>query len=319
LPDTYSTNRESLLEWLKKIVDEGYEVWAPSGERFEIVQDVEKVSLDYENTVVPPKEIGFPQTEKLLEFDFTGKLNAKLPDTKKRVIFGIRPCDARAMKILDIVFLKDFFDPYYYARKSESVLVVLACDEYCKDGFCNAVGSSPRDPEGADILITKINEDRYQIEVFTERGRAILDNEFEKSDRVEIKMPEPVYNKDLSKADEWLSKKFESQEWEKFARKCISCGICTFLCPTCHCFDITDTKNCRIRTWDSCQFPEYTVHTSGHNPRPERTHRMRNRVLHKFLYFKERNNEIMCVGCGRCVRHCPEGIDIREIVESMED
>ena len=317
--EVYSANTESLIEWLKKINKMGYKIYAPSGERFELLEDVEKINMECENTVVPPKEIFFPQTEKLLEFDLkSNELSASIPDTEKRVIFGIRPCDARAMRILDKVFLKDYLDPYYSARKKDSILVVLACREYCRDGFCNAVGSSPADSEGADILITKI-DDRYQIEVITDEGGKIIQNDFEKSAKIEIEMPKAVYTKDLSKADEWLSEKFESKEWERFARMCIGCGICTFLCPTCHCFDITDTKSCRIRTWDSCQFPEYTVHTSGHNPRPERVHRMRNRVLHKFLYFKERNDEIMCVGCGRCIRHCPEGIDIRKIVESMED
>lgn len=318
--EVYAAKTESIFEWLNSIIERGYKVYAPFKERFELVEDVEKISLEYENTIIPPKEIVFPQTEKLLEFDISSnKLDAQIPDKENKVIFGIRPCDARAMRILDMVFLKDYLDPYYFVRKSGTILVVLACKEYCRDGFCNAVGSSPADSEGADIMITEIDDNRYLIEVITDAGRELVENKFEKSDEIEKELPEPVYSKDLSKADEWLSEKFESEEWEKFARKCIGCGICTFLCPTCHCFDITDTKDCRIRTWDSCQFPEYTVHTSGHNPRPERVHRMRNRVLHKFLYFKERNNVIMCVGCGRCIRHCPESIDIRRIVESMED
>lgn len=317
--NVFRANRDSIIKWLKNLTED-YEIWAPARERFEILEEPEKISLEYENTIIPPKEIVFPQTEKLMEFNISNnEVRATLPESRKKVIFGIRPCDARAIRILDIVFRGDYEDPYYTTRKNGTVLVVLTCNEYCEEGFCSATGGSPGDSDSADILMTKLDDESFQIEFLTEKGRELGFDDFEAAEKVEPELPEPEYTKNLENADGWLSYKFVSPEWDKFARKCISCGICTFLCPTCHCFDITDTKNRRIRTWDSCQFSEYTVHTSSHNPRPEKVHRVRNRVLHKFLYFKERNNELMCVGCGRCVRLCPEGIDIREIVESMED
>ncbi|MFO7966909.1 MAG: 4Fe-4S dicluster domain-containing protein [Archaeoglobaceae archaeon] len=314
----YSADKEELLKWLKDCVGKGYELYAPKEGKFERV-DPEEVSLDpdNQNTIIPPKEIVFPQWEKLLEFD-EQQVEPTVPEKKKKLVFGIRPCDARAINMLDKVFEEGYNDPYYSSRKSGTVLVVLACNEYCEEGFCNAVGSGPQDPSGADIMIIQVDEDKFLVDFVSEKGKELTSDDLSAEEQ-QPEEPEPSYDKDLKDADKWLSGKFDSEKWEEFARTCISCGICTFLCPTCHCFDIADTNQCRIRTWDSCQFPEFTEHTSSHNPRSEKKQRLRNRVLHKFLYFKQKNDEIACVGCGRCVRLCPEGIDIREIVESMEE
>lgn len=317
----YSTDKEKLLKWLSECVGEGYELWAikDNKNKFERA-DPQEVSFnaDYENTIVPLKEVVFPQWEKLMEFGESQQVEPTVPEKEKKLVFGVRPCDARAIKMLDKVFEEGYNDPYYSSRKADTILVVLACNEYCEEGFCNAVGSNPQDSSGADIMVIQVDEDKFLVDFVSEEGKELMSDDFV-ADEQQPEKPEPPYNRDLENADQWLSGKFDSEKWEKFAKSCISCGICTFLCPTCHCFDISDTKQCRIRTWDSCQFPEYTEHTSSHNPRADKKQRLRNRVLHKFLYFKQRNNEIACVGCGRCVRLCPEGIDIREIVESMEE
>mgnify|MGYP002350015815 FL=1 len=119
-----------------------------------------------------------------------------------------------------------------------------------------------------------------------------------------------------------LDKLFDDDCWDEIAESCLGCGICTYLCPTCHCFDIeddgTEQQGVRYRTWDTCQFPHFTLETSGHNPRPSRTERVRQRVMHKFKYFVDRLDVTACVGCGRCVRYCPVNIDIREIINKVK-
>ena len=107
--------------------------------------------------------------------------------------------------------------------------------------------------------------------------------------------------------------------WRDRVSKCISCGICTYVCPTCYCFtiadEIEDLQGERLRAWDSCMFYQYTLEASGHNPRPSKFERYRNRIGHKFSYFPDQyNGMISCCGCGRCIRSCPVSIDIRRIV-----
>ena len=122
---------------------------------------------------------------------------------------------------------------------------------------------------------------------------------------------------------EKLGEIFEADYWETVSNKCLGCGICTFLCPTCYCFDITDEKwgvsGERIRSWDSCMYPEYTIHASGYNPRPARKNRLRNRFYHKFKYYPDLYNMFGCTGCGRCIRHCPVNIDIIDIINGVDD
>jgi formate hydrogenlyase subunit 6/NADH:ubiquinone oxidoreductase subunit I len=118
-----------------------------------------------------------------------------------------------------------------------------------------------------------------------------------------------------------MDKGFEDPIWNRLTESCIGCGACTYLCPTCHCFDIADEQHHyqgrRIRTWDSCQYPQFTRHASGHNPRPARKHRLRQRFMHKFSYTVEKSGDIYCVGCGRCVVHCPVNLDIREVIRAF--
>jgi len=115
---------------------------------------------------------------------------------------------------------------------------------------------------------------------------------------------------------------YNASFWPQIAEACINCGACTFLCPTCYCFDIQDevagTKGVRLRYWDSCMFPLFTLHASGHNPRGQKMQRVRNRFMHKFKYFPDRFGPVSCVGCGRCVKDCPVNIDIREVISLMQ-
>jgi ferredoxin len=130
----------------------------------------------------------------------------------------------------------------------------------------------------------------------------------------------------MEQVAEGIRRNFDSPQWEELARACLGCGACTYLCPSCHCFDITDEitgqsplRGERVRTWDNCQFPDFTMHTSGHNPRDTLGARLRQRVAHKLLYFVENHNMQQCTGCGRCITHCPVGIDFVKVANIMEE
>ena len=119
-----------------------------------------------------------------------------------------------------------------------------------------------------------------------------------------------------------LLESFESEIWTQIAAGCLGCGACTYACPTCHCFDLTDEHKRgtgrRVRSWDTCALPLFTLHASGHNPRPTTDARLRQRILHKFAYGPETIDETLCVGCGRCVSVCPSGIDLRRILARLD-
>ncbi|MDP7078440.1 MAG: 4Fe-4S dicluster domain-containing protein [Candidatus Undinarchaeales archaeon] len=323
--------KDRLDELITKL---GYEVIAPVRKgttvSFETVSKASDIAWDYANSVVPPKKIFFPQTEELFAFD--GKTIAeRTPETIKRMVLGIRPCDARSFAILDPLFTKDFKDPYYIRRRENTVLVGLACAIPGRNCFCTSLGAGPFDTTGLDLLLVDMG-DRFLVRSVTEKGKTLLtENEelFEEAtdeagtadeirERAESAIKRTV---DVSGLPEKLKTLFDHPVWEDMAQTCLGCYNCTYLCPTCHCFDIQDEvrgrKGRRIRVWDSCSNPEYTLHGSGYNPRPGRKNRMRNRILHKYQYYPDNFGVIACVGCGRCASNCPVGLSIVEELSTL--
>jgi len=292
--------------------------------------------LDFGNSRVPPKSVFFPQTETMFDLVREGNrfVGTEEPERSVRplIVFGARPCDARAMTILDSLFSWDYVDPYYMDRRETATTIALTCTGAKPDGdcFCTSIGGSPSGTEGVDMLWTDLG-DRYLVESLTDRGDALIeigsdifveavtddeDAAVEVKDRSEKAVTRTF---DRSEVVDALKCLFDSRYWDDISDSCLGCGICTLLCPTCHCFDINDVvkkgEGRRERTWDTCQSEYYSVHASGHNPRPAKKHRQRNRLYHKFLYMDENLGVIGCVGCGRCIAQCPVGIDIIEVAE----
>jgi ferredoxin len=225
-------------------------------------------------------------------------------------------------------------DPYYQVRREKTTIVALTCNSPSPGCFCTSVGRGPAEKEGADLLMTEL-ETGYFFEPITQKGEEIL-KEFSFEDGSSYQQQAEKLKKaafDLVKrpfsATDGLPEKilslFDNDEfWEKEAAKCISCGACTYLCPTCYCFNITDeqagTRGERIRSWDSCMFFHFTLEASGHNPRAMKHQRLKNRVGHKFSYYPQKYRGIIaCCGCGRCIRFCPASVDISEIVAHIQE
>lgn len=335
--------KKSFHGWIKKL--DSYDIYAPVKEddlwNYDLIDNPEDVDLDFTITVLSPKKIIFPQRETFLEFETknNGNLEIKetLPEERMSVVLGVRPCDAKALHLMDKVFGGEFVDPYYWKRRNLTVLVGLSCNAPPSSNcFCSSVGCSPYSSEGMDVLLTDLG-DRYFVKSLTEKGKELIDsgkNLFESPVAKDRKMMEEIHEEakskiprkieNIKKIRELLKGMFETPFWEEESLSCLRCGICTYLCPTCHCFDINDEiisaaplKGKRVRTWDNCQFPDFTMHSSGHNPRPDRASRLRQRVLHKFQYFMELYSDYQCTGCGRCIAKCPVGIDIIEVLEKV--
>lgn len=290
---------------------------------------------DYLLTRLPVKEFVAPLYETLLEFDGPEGTPAA-PDTQKRVVFGVRPCDARALRLLDKVFLEgNYVDPFYKARRENTVLVVTACKQPAPTCFCTSTGGGPGDTYGADVIVYPGNENHWRVlDALTGKGKTALDGlnldaanekELAEAQSQNTKVAENITVLfPLDKTQEALKKQFDSDIWNTLADRCLACGVCTFVCPSCSCFDVSDEakrgKGRRYRLSDGCMFPIFTYHASGHNPREYASQRYRQRVNHKFHYFPARNGGLnLCVGCGRCVVDCPVNIDIREAVRLAVD
>lgn len=238
----------------------------------------------------------------------------------KRIIIGLRPCEARGLTLLDKVFNSDYKDSSYINNRDNSVIIGLSCSKPDKNCFCVSMDGSPVDTRGMDALLFE-SGDSFIVEITTDKGKELFSSAGEELDEDKRKSLEL----DKKKRKDLVSRKvdsqknldgcFESAYWQEVSFPCLSCGICTYLCPTCHCFDLVDEGRKRLRCYDGCAFVDFTIQTSGENPRPTKKERYRQRVFHKFNYFKKNFDENLCVGCGRCIRHCPVKIDIAEIVD----
>ncbi len=326
--------KKDLSEFINKLVKE-YDVFAPvkkdEGILFSKIDKVDDMCLSYSNTKNSVKEFLLPQSEAL--FRFVKKENSnEITDIKKKkrrnLLFGVRPCDGKAIAMLDKVFLENIPDSYYKNKRENILVIGMACNEPDQTCFCTSVDGGPFSTEGLDALFVELKEKYLIIPIAKQCGKlfAHLDtasqediNYAEKLKKNAGKMLKPVF--EIEGIKEKLDGMFESPIWETIYQKCTKCGICTYLCPACHCFDVQDEtvgeKGCRVRNWDSCMFPKFTLHASGHNPRPTQRERWRQRIMHKFNYLKENTGLYGCVGCGRCVEHCPVNLDIRKVLKDI--
>lgn len=332
--------KKDALAGIIKNISNDMLVYAPVQEEdnvlFKVLETGMEPLVEYANTKNAPKNFFFPQTETMMKYFRTerGKELAKVvEDATDAVLFGVRPCDARSFVLLDNVFDDPKYkDSYYLARREKTIIVSLACvHPPYTTCFCTSVGGHPLSSEGSDIALTDLG-DVYLAEFLTPKGETLIEKmgnleaadeamdakKQELSDTAEKEIKSHIPANDIKP---WLDENFESPFWDTIYRSCLACGTCTYLCPTCHCFDITDEvkgeEGRRIRTWDTCMSWLFTMETSGHNPRTSQKERWRQRLMHKFKYFVDNFGAVACVGCGRCVINCPVNIDIRKIVTDI--
>ncbi|MFW6107460.1 MAG: 4Fe-4S dicluster domain-containing protein [bacterium] len=317
-----------------------YRVVAPVREEelidFRVVESPDQV-LSHRDYIVPRgsvKRYFFPRSEPLIAFDRTKEgVEVEDPelDLRPTLIYGCRPCDAASLPIMDALYDWDYRDSFWFQRREATTVVAVSCVRADQSCFCTALGGSPCGTAGSDLLLTPLDEERWLAEVLTPKGQGAVDaagalfaegeGDKEQACRPALEILPPKL--DLDDVARWLAENFEDQRWPLWSYKCWGCGCCTFLCPTCHCFDIVDEGGYRHgqrrRNWDACQFAQFTLHASGHNPRPHQAARWRQRVEHKFHYYVEKFGYRSCVGCGRCIRHCPVNMDIHaQLVEMAE-
>lgn len=328
--------KESLEKLFDILKQNSKKIYAPSIKNgkttFKIAETFTGIADGYVQTTESSKDVAFPRAEKLLDYSKNKEgMSVKGIDLDKIseiILWGIRPCDATGIGELSSIFNWDYKDEIYNNRLSKVTVLGFSCnmaDEYC---FCTSVGGNPGNTEGSDILFTRLGDEGYLAEIITEKGInivALAPDLFEKKESPEkdkflAEVPVRFNHEEIRNK---LERFFESGEWVEQSLKCLGCGACAYVCPTCACFDIQDEahgkKGLRVRCWDSCGFSHFTVHTSGHNPRNVQSQRWRQRIMHKFSYMPERLSVYGCTGCGRCSRACPADMNILEHLISIQE
>ncbi len=289
------------------------------------------------NTVRSAKDFFFPQTENLVDFKMEGK-NIEVIDIRKEsedfVIFGARACDARSFTILDKVFLAEPVDSYYKTRREHGTVVTMACTRPSETCFCGVFGIDATAPEG-DAACWSDGESIF-FEAHNEKGKKFIDSIsslLEDGDTAKLEETREKTRAILKKlplaglstesfGGERMMEHFNSEKWGELSESCLGCGTCTFVCPTCQCYDIKDFNTGhgikRFRCWDSCMYSDFTKMAHG-NPRLTQLERFRQRFMHKLVYFPANNNgEFGCVGCGRCLSKCPISMNIVKVMKALE-
>jgi hypothetical protein len=281
-------------------------------------------------TVNSAKEFFFPRRQELYEQRPEGIIPRAAPAEKRRLLLFVPPCEERGLTVLDRVFLGEREDESYRRARENTTIVGLHClkpDRHC---FCTSLGGGPFETEGMDLALTPLDASRFLARGITEKGEAVLHSlggkeagkEAGEAERTAVeelrKTAEAAIQRQVEVPDrQTMAERFESPYWAEVSRPCLTCGICSYLCPTCHCFDIVDEGYLRLRCWDTCSSDTFTRMAAGEDHRKQKHSRYRQRVYHKFSYFKENFDTYSCVGCGRCTRHCPVKIDIAEIVNGI--
>jgi sulfhydrogenase subunit beta (sulfur reductase) len=325
-------SRQNLLSWLDEISQQSTLIAPRDVEGvllYRPVSDTNDIVWDYIRPVMSVKEFFFPSTERLITIKKNGQ-SIKLLENKpegKKVIFGLRPCDARGLLVLDSLFLEsEPVDVYYAAHRRNTTLVGLTCNEMGETCFCTSMGGAPDDPAGMDIMLTETAKG-FLVDVLTEKGQELVKSLNTEEKSPEIPLRASGQDVTLPQKESW-PKNFESKYWERVSERCLSCRICAYICPTCRCFDIRDEEipgsngdnlTERIRCWDSCASEVYRRIAGGHNPRAAKADRMRNRFMCKFYYYPEQYGPVACTGCGRCVDSCPVNIDITEVLSHLAE
>jgi sulfhydrogenase subunit beta (sulfur reductase) len=332
-----ATSRQALATWLDRLL-ERYIVIAPRMEESELlyrpVTSSAEIVFDFERTVLSPKTYFLPDTEVILELEKQGGDIALTEPTlpREQVIFGMRPCDARALRILDGLLLdRPPPDAYYAERREKTTLVGLACPRLWDDCFCTSLGSGPDSASDVDVMLYETDTGYLILEV-TEKGTNLLERlASEETDQAAPASDASGEQVPVLPPQVW-SDLFDDVYWQRLADRCLSCHACTYVCPTCRCFDVRDDTTAtgpeyahiqRLRAWDSCLASAYRRIAGGHDPRPTKTQRLRNRYYCKFCYspldflYPSGCEAVACVGCGRCIAACPVGIDIAEMLADV--
>jgi ferredoxin len=317
--------RAVLSDWVARL-NQQYRVVGPVEKHgqfvFDEIDSIDELRLEYPPTILPPKKYLVPPREVMLQYGLDGsRIEANIA-SEPTVILGIHTCDLHAVKLLDHVFSQGYVDQHYEAHRSQTYLVGIECLRPCTEhSFCRDMGTAGS-ADGYDIHIIDLG-DVYALNVSTRKGTKLLDGFHHAFDAMPSDM-ERINQKysekwkqfpyrldfDIVEMSDLLSNCYDSDLWDELGERCLACGMCTQVCPTCYCFDVTDEadlrleKGQRLRRWDSCQIHQFATVAGGHDFRARLSARQRHRFMRKGKYQLDGFGIVGCVGCGRCATAC---------------
>jgi len=325
----YSIKKKDLFKLFERL-NKDYEIIAPvknsSDYNFQVINSEVLDLSDYINTRYSAKKFFLPSPEKI--FNFTKNKRLKIlsnVESKKRLIFGMRPCDVNGLLVLDKIFIDDYPDPFYKNRRENTVIISLNCNKTGSYCFCQSLGTDTV-KDGADLIFTDLQSE-YLVEIGSVVGENIVhkNKDMFKVNNKKIKKPKLKFKRKVNTETvvEDLKNGIDHKIWEKEADRCISCAACTIVCPTCYCYDVQDVTSMdgkegeRVREWNFCMLYNFTRVAGDVVFRPDRVERLKQFVYHKLSYLKETDNIFLCVGCGRCIQSCIVDIDLTKIVKKL--
>lgn len=272
------------------------------------------------------KEVLLPINETL--FYFTEDQTSVPRGQEKEILVFVRACDGHGVKRLDEIYLKNGFEDFYYKRiREKTSFVLMGCPETCDSGFCASMGTNRWEEydaflklEGEQVFLELKEDKKASLGAFlAENGGKIpavsqpVSPDFVEENKEKVELPQNLSNQS-----------FSLDLWKEYGDRCIGCGRCNFVCPTCTCFSMQDIfyrDNAHVgerrRVWASCQIDGYTEMAGGHEYRKSQGERMRFKVMHKIYDYEKRFGYPMCVGCGRCDDVCPEYISYSRCVNRL--
>lgn len=292
--------------------------------------------LDYEgNSVISPRSFLLPQTEPLFEIRSAKKGDfVPIADNKKRIFYGVRPCDIKALVLMREFFIEDdFVDVPYKQKMDNSIFISLACGKRCfARSFCHLMDAGPIAKEGFDLQLIPVARG-YLVEVGSRKGNQVVRKNkklFSKAaaqDEKEIKQMLQNFSEKIKKIDfRKIAKimkedKVSPEVWDDIGLRCVVCSGCITFCPTCSCFGVSDRidgdKGIRFRYCDGCVYAGFTRMAGGNTPFPLHKDHIRRFFEHKLNIDVQRYGRPSCVGCGRCIQTCPGNISIRKFIEEV--
>ena len=283
-------------------------------------------------TILSPKKFFFPTDEVILDYTEEGKVSPRIA-AQPLVLFGIRPCDLNGINILDEAFAEGHGDPNYLAKREQAIIIGMDCKGVCdEDAFCYKVNAH-KVSSGFDAMIYPMG-DHFTIAVATQKGADFFKKYFDAQDGNQQEIEQFKQEKEKQFTDrkpfenlhqfpEIFEKNKDHQVWEEEGSRCLSCGSCIMVCPTCYCFDVADElalslkKGERIRRWDACVLSPFAEVAGGESFRKLTKNRLHHRIDRKFNFLMKKHGQSACVGCGRCVRACLAEISPKKIAEKI--